>query len=258
MPRGLKRPDWLAATGVLQILKGPERLTVSGVLRRHRWPVLAASAVLLLLVGVVVAVKLPARVQTSGAITLKVQSARTVGDAAGIQEGDPITSYHWLITSDDVGNPHDSLDNCLPPRAGVASSADFADKCQWPSIRNTPGAVPIVAQGDQSNLAAALSLDGLPNGRYLISVTADGYKIDGAHFTVNGGATAVTVGMQPFPLPLGSIRIRVFNDSIPVDGTYEVDAEKGLAGFTAHLSDVMGEVSTDYYGNLLCTQYAHS
>ena len=42
-----------------------------------------------------------------------------------------------------------------------------------------------------------------------------------------------------------------------MDGTFEVDAEQGLSGFTAHLTDVFGDVSTDYYGNPLCTVYQH-
>ena len=32
----------------------------------------------------------------------------------------------------------------------------------------------------------------------------------------------------------------------------------GLAGFTAHLSDVFGTVGVDYYGNALCTKYMHT
>ncbi|OLB80437.1 MAG: hypothetical protein AUI14_06785 [Actinobacteria bacterium 13_2_20CM_2_71_6] len=187
-----------------------------------------------------------------------MRSARTVGPPPEIQKNDAITAYHWLVTADDVGDPHDALANCLPSRAGVASAPDFADHCQWPSIRNTPGAVPIVAQGDESELAAGKALENIPNGRYLISVTADGYKIDGAHFTVNGDRSGVAVTMQPFPLPLGHIRIRVFNDNVPVDGTYEVGVERGLAGFKAVLADVLGQVSVDYYGNPLCTQYQHS
>src|ERR1700730_12989989 len=151
MPGGLKRPDWRTATGVLEALKTPERLTVSGILRRLRRPEwLAASIVLLLLVGGVVALRMPAEVQKVGAISVQVKSARKVGPPPEIQLGDPVTAYQWLITSDDVGNPHDTLENCLPSRAGVASSADFADHCQWPSIRQTPGNMPPVAQGDQS------------------------------------------------------------------------------------------------------------
>jgi hypothetical protein len=228
--------------------------------RLHRQPWFPATGALLLLLGYLVVSGLPAKAAPpTGQITLQVRSARTVGPAPEIQAGDPVTAYHWLITADDVGNPHDALANCLPPRAGVASQADFADHCQWPSIRNTPGAVAVVAQGDEADLAGGTPLANLPEGRYLISVTADGYKIDGQHFAVTGGATTgVTVTMQPYPLPLGTVRIRVFNDNIPVDGTYEVDSEQGLAGFTAHLSDVLGEVTTDYYGNPLCTRYQHS
>jgi hypothetical protein len=192
-----------------------------------------------------------------GSITLHAESARTVGPAIGqVKKGDAITKYKWLIAAEDVGNPKDTLQNCLPDRAG--GSADFATKCQWPSTRYTPGAVPIVAQGDETDLNDSRTLDALPPGKYLISVTADGYKIDGAHFSVDGGTQRVTVTMQPYPLPLGNVRLRVFNDSAPVDGTYEVGLEPGLAGFTAHLFDVLGEVTTDYYGNPLCTEYVHS
>ena len=64
--------------------------------------------------------------------------------------------------------------------------------------------------------------------------------------------------MQPYPLPLGTLRLQVFKDTVPVDGTYEADAEPGLAGFTTHLNDVLGEVTTDFYGNRLCTNYVHT
>ena len=63
--------------------------------------------------------------------------------------------------------------------------------------------------------------------------------------------------MQPYPLPLGAVRYKIFNDTIPVDGTYEADAEQGLGGFVGHITDVMGEVSTDFFGNRLCTNYVH-
>jgi hypothetical protein len=227
-------------------------------LSRRWWTVAAIGLLPLASYAVVAALPAAAATPTEGSITLKVDSARTVGPAPEIQKGDPVTHYRWLITADDVGNPRDAMANCLPSRAGVASKPDFADKCQWPSIRYTPGAVPVVAQGDDTILNTTKSLDKLPVGKYLISVTADGYKIDGKHFTVAGGQTAsVVVDMQPYPLPLGTIRLEVFNDTSPVDGTYEVGAEKGLAGFTAHLADVLGQVSVDYYGNPLCTQYVH-
>ncbi len=200
-----------------------------------------------------------------GSIKLVVQSARTENPAAGfVHAGEAVPNYHWLINADDTGNPGTLADQgtnaCLPASAGAAGSTDpnYADTCPWPSVRPTSGFAPIIAQGDQSNLNSNTALAGLAPGKYLISVTADDYKIDGAHFTVAAGGTAtVTVAMNPTPLPLTTLRIEVFNDNAPVDATYEVDAESGLAGFTAHLSDVLGTVSTDYYGNALCTLYLH-
>ncbi|MCU1677460.1 MAG: pectin lyase-like protein [Frankiales bacterium] len=203
----------------------------------------------------------------TGSITLAVQSARSVADGPGyVHEGDPISEYKWLINADDTGNPGTAADplfnQCLPSRAvddsgqAVASSPDFADSCPWPSTRKTSGAAPIIAQGDQTDLNEGQSLENLPPGKYLISVTAADYKIDGTHFTVTAGATQlVTVGMNPYPLPLQTIRLQVFEDNAPVDGTWEVDAENGMAGFTATLADVYGLVSVDYYGNALCTKY---
>ena len=224
----------------------------------------------------------PAAAATPGGITLRVNSARSLNPsappAAGFAPaGTAIPTYKWLINKDDVGDPGTALnqgtENCLPASAGAGSSSDpnFADTCQWPSIRNTSGQAPIIAQGNQTELGAAKALGNLPPGKYLISVIADGFKIDGQHFTVTDGqqpfladgttpnpAARVTVQMNPTPLPLTTLRIQVFNDNDPVDATYEVDAEQGLAGFTAHLSDVFGPASVDYYGNATCTKYMHT
>ena len=199
-----------------------------------------------------------------GSITLRVESARSVASGPGfVHQHDPVTDYKWMVNVDDTGDPgtaaHQGTESCLPPGAtGGSTDPDFADSCPWPSIRNTAGYAPIVAQGNQDDLSTSKALENLPPGKYLISVTADGFKIDGEHFTVQPGTTQqVTVGMNPTPLPLTTIQIQVFQDQAPVDATYEADAERGLAGFGAHLTDVFGEVSTDYYGNALCTVYRH-
>ncbi|HET7475665.1 MAG TPA: SdrD B-like domain-containing protein [Dermatophilaceae bacterium] len=199
-----------------------------------------------------------------GSIKLAVASARTVGGGSTVHQGDPVTAYKWLINADDTGDPgtvdNQNLASCLPRDAsGNLTGLDVAVTCPWPSVRTTSGQAPIIAQGDESTLSTGTALDGLPPGKYLVSVTADNYKIDGAHFTVAAGSTqTVHVDMQPTPLPLVTLKIQVFQDSVPVDATYEVGAEQGLSGFTAHLSDVFGAVSTDYYGNALCTKYQHT
>jgi hypothetical protein len=202
-----------------------------------------------------------------GAITLSVTSATTVKNIS--TAGAPIAKYKWIINSDDTGDPG-TIDNqgtqsCLPHSStstipGAAQGdTKYADTCSWPSVRPTSGFAPIVAQGDETSLSGSVPLKGLPGGKYLISVTADGYKIDGQHFTVNGGTQLVKVGMVAVPLPLTTLRIQVFNDSLPVDATWEMDAENktDMSGFTASLTDVFGRVSTDYYGNPLCTAYVH-
>ncbi|UQX87375.1 hypothetical protein M6D93_13835 [Jatrophihabitans telluris] len=196
-----------------------------------------------------------------GSITLSVASAKTVGGVSTV--GDPITSYKWIVNLDDTGNPgtisNQGTGQCLPSTAqGGSTDPNYADTCQWPSVRVTSGFAPIVAQGTQDDLNATKALADLPVGKYLISVTSDGYKIDGQHFTVTSGSSQlVKVAMNATPLPLTTLRLQVFNDNAPVDATYEVDAERGLRGFTATLTDVFGLVSTDYYGNALCTKYLH-
>ncbi|MER7251414.1 IPT/TIG domain-containing protein [Kribbella sp. NPDC000426] len=200
-----------------------------------------------------------------GSLTLDVVSARSVNSGPGfVHENDPVAHYKWLINVDDTGDPgtrtNQLIDRCLPATAaGGSSDPNYADTCPWPSTRPTSGFAPIVAQGTEADLSGTKPLDNLAPGKYLTSVTADGFKIDGQHFTITSGQTThAAVRMNPTPLPLTTLRLQVFNDNVPVDGTYEADAEQGLAGFTASLTDVLGLVSTDYYGNPLCTVYKHA
>ncbi len=206
----------------------------------------------------------PAAAPVAGTITLSVTSARSVNAAVAglVKAGDAVAHYRWMVNADDTGNPGTAKDpgisSCLPSSApGGSTDPGFADSCPWPSVRPTSSQAPIIAQGDETTLSGSQTLP-LPGGKYLISVTADSFKIDGAHFAVNGGAQNVKVQMQPTPLPLTTLKIQVFGDNAPVDATYEVGAEQGLSGFTAHLSDVFGTVSVDYYGNSLCTLYQHT
>ena len=85
----------------------------------------------------------------------------------------------------------------------------------------------------------------------MISVLADGYKIDGAHFTVPAPGP-VTVKMQPYDLPDGTIQAAVFEDMAPTNSAPDVPGERGLAGFVGHIKDYIDEVTTDVYGDPLC------
>ena len=255
MGRAVRILPFVRIVAVVAVAVAPSTLVVAsaaGAGLPHRAASLSAAA---------------APTYSAGAITLSVASARDVNPgktSVKPNAGDPVADYQWIINADDTGNPGTAKDplltDCLPATAAGAHSTDanFADTCPWPSTRPTSGFAPIVAEGDQADFAAGKSLD-LPGGKYLISVKADGYKIDGAHFTVDGGSQAVTVGLNPTPLPLATIQLQVYDDYAPVDGTYEVDAESSvnMSGFHAHLTDVFGAVSVDYYGNALCTSYKH-
>ena len=211
---------------------------------------------------------------------LRLLNARTV-DFQNTPEVDltagapvpPDTTYTWILNKEDVGNsgepnnpnaPLSPSGACTPPSNG-GSDASYPDNCNWPSVRSPQGWVPIATSGDDTEWNSTTGLDLTPvvsdpdlgPGRYLVSVLADGYKVGGAHITLTpqGVSGPVDVSLQPWPLPLGTIRVKVFSDEAPVDGMWEAGAEQGLAGFTGVLQDVLGQVSTDWFGNPLCTAY---
>ncbi|MBI5069294.1 MAG: IPT/TIG domain-containing protein [Deltaproteobacteria bacterium] len=171
---------------------------------------------------------------------------------AGVTRDTPILAFQYVINLDNTGvtSQRSPADGCSPGSPGYPAS------CLWTSIAGVPGSSPIVAQGDQADFAG-LGLT-LPPGRYLVSVRADGYKLDGAHFTVPAGSgvpIAVPVPMQPTPLPTATIQAAVFEDISPVNGAPDVPAERGLAGFQGHITDYIDFVTTDVFGNPLCTEY---
>ncbi|MEZ4615454.1 MAG: hypothetical protein R2867_08055 [Caldilineaceae bacterium] len=187
-------------------------------------------------------------------LTLNVISARSEPRAPGgpVVQGDPITMFKYIINEDNTGTTtqRPNPTTGAPPNACTPAGSGYPGSCGWVSIAGTASNSPIYTQGDEHDFP----LTNLPAGRYLISVIADGYKLDGAHFTVpmNG---PLTVELQPFPLPDATIRAFIFNDISPTNGAPDVPAEAGLPGFVGHIADYIGEVTTDVYGNPLCTRY---
>ncbi len=190
-------------------------------------------------------------------LTLHVISARTeprdiAVSPTGVHKGDNIPAFKWMINLDNAGTNEQRSPNpgtgCSPQDPG------YPDSCHWTSIAGVQNGSfsPIYAQGDETDFAAT-GLN-LPEGRYLISVLADGYKLDGTHFTVPL-TSDVTVELQPTPLPDATVRTMVFEDNAPTNSSPDMPAENGLGGFQGHITDYLGEVTTDVYGNPLCTTY---
>ncbi len=194
-------------------------------------------------------------------VTLSVVAARSEPKAfggAGVTAGDPVAQYRFLINVDNTGDPDQPYaPDCKPTLADGSVNPDYPDLCNWPSIHTTAGAAPILTQGTEVDFNTLQSLT-LPDGKYLISVIAEGYKIGGTHFTLPMEEPAmITVALQPHPLPTATMRIKVFEDKSMVNGMFDAPVEEpnGLAGFRASINDTLGEVTTDLYGNPLCSVY---
>jgi hypothetical protein len=246
---------------------------------------------------------------TTNVVTLDVATAINSLSSRGPRRGDAVKSYRWLLNLDNTGDPH-GLNSDLychpssnvtaanlpalvartPGAQYVVTQNGYPQGCEWSSIRYAI-ASPVISEGTQDDWNKLLALPaydatagrGLPNVcptvaeptkacRYLVSVTADGYQIGGAHFTVPMKAPGVVkVWLNPYPIPLGTARVKVFPDMSPTDGTWDqtseasicptpthktlVAGEQCMAGFTATLNDFDGIVSQDFFGNPLCTPY---
>jgi hypothetical protein len=221
---------------------------------------------------------------TYNTVNLSVSSARDSISSHGPRAGATVGTYKWLLNLDNTGNAHQSN---LPGNDSTAchpsSNPNYPKGCAWPSI-HVASASPVLSQGTNADWNSGKSLPvgngttGLPSQcdvmgnpvtpanplqagdpgqacKYLVSVLADGYQLGGAHFSVPSSTNTVNVKLNPYPLPLGTIRMQAFQDVAPTDATFEADAEPGIAGFKAELSDMNGVISVDHYGNPLCTTY---
>ncbi len=105
----------------------------------------------------------------------------------------PITEFKYIINVDNTG----TTDTVRTP-TGACDAGDpgYPADCPWTS-HGIESSAPIYIQGDQDDFTGPIpELANMPAGRYLISVLADGYKLDGAHFTMPV-AGPVKVEMQP-------------------------------------------------------------
>ncbi len=221
------------------------------------WRNVGLTWIALVLAGSFVSIPLLEAADAAPSNTLTVQaiSARTEPRAfggTGVTAGDPITEFEFLINADNTGDTsqRDATGVCSPSYVPPSGQPGYPESCPWTSINAADDASPIVAQGDQSALAGGLNL---PDGRYLISMRADGYKLGGAHFTMPFDGDVV-VELQPQPLPDSTVRGQVFQDMAPTNGAYD-NGDLPLEGWMGHLNDLLGEVTTDVYGNPLCTTY---
>ena len=131
------------------------------------------TAALLALVGMTAA--------QAATVTLNVVAARTTTPVG--------VPYKYLINVDNTGT------TAIRTPTGACAPADptYPANCHWTSHTGMNSEIPVFAQGDATSLNGATEIticdaitttNCIPAGRYLISVLADGFKLDGSHFTV--------------------------------------------------------------------------
>jgi len=153
-------------------------------------------------------------------------------DARDLPSGSPLGQFNYIVNVDNTKLPSD------------------------PKALSTESNSPIVAEGNQSRNTV-----NLPAGRYLISVRAVDHKMWGAYINLpadaaaNGTLTvpiALSVQSASNPLPLGKIRVFVFEDNAWTNGAPDTE-EGGLQGFKIGLEEqTHSAVTVDYNNQPLC------
>ncbi len=161
--------------------------------------------------------------------------------ARDLVSGDLIPRFKFVVNEDNAGDPQVDLPEPL------------RDPTLLPSLKPGASHSLVVAAGEAAPGKPATAA--VPDGKYLVSVVAPGHKMGGHWVTVSGADVTVEVGLHPHPLPLSKIRVHVFHDNNPVNGEDDVPLEVGLEGFLVVIEDAVGEVTADYFGNPLGTQY---
>ena len=111
----------------------------------------AYQALLTALVAVLAVLALPSGAQADFSIDLVVRD---------VESSAPIDDFTYLISEDNAARRTDAVD-------------------QRPGVKPTPSYIPPAAAGDDATAANPISL---PDGRYLVTVKAPGYKLWGKHF----------------------------------------------------------------------------
>jgi hypothetical protein len=172
---------------------------------------------------------------------------------------DSPTEFKYLLVENNVGDYTGVLGEPGHP-CNSMNASDFPASCDWPSIRAIKATASIYSTGDHTEWSNITAFD-LPTGeKFMVTVMAEGYRLCGGYFTVPDPSAdpsaadedfVVSMACQRHPLPLGTIRVFVFEDNAPCNGQYDGPAERPLFDFGIGVNDMEGPITEDYYGNSL-------
>jgi len=202
--------------------------------RGRRW--LLAAPALLGAVAFLLATGPYAGAQATSTVNIVVVDAQT---------GVPVPNFKWLVNLD---NSHDDA-SLRPPAtySPVVATGEVTD-----GIGQAAVSLPDTAAPDRGYLVSVLVNDG--TSEFASKYPTD-YKLGGKHFTLPADTGDVVVELQPNPLPLAALRVRVFHDNQMLNSEDDIPLESGLQGWHVTIADRVGAVTTDWFGNPICTQY---
>lgn len=159
----------------------------------------------------------------------------------------PVAQYRWTLEED----------RTYPVQVGLADPNTL-------SVSFHASYMPVRQSGDEAVLpmidTAADPVTGLPR-RYFVSVLPKAGPYTNGGAPVGAGQTDVMVIVNKGPQPTAQIRVRVFEDTAPLNGIWDT-VEPALEGFEVGLDDAGGRYGMsggqqimDAFGNPLGTQY---
>ncbi|HKN53385.1 MAG TPA: hypothetical protein VJX66_12830, partial [Amycolatopsis sp.] len=193
---------------------------------------------------VVVAALLPSLVpgqRAQAATACPAAGCAVTVDGRDFRTGNPLPQFNFIVNEDNSRyiDPH------------TRQPVD-----PFPKYVTTESHSPIVRTGSESRTTV-----NLPAGRYLISLRAPDHKMWGGLINLPGDAAAdgtlhttiaLTTQSDANPLPLGKIRVFVFNDNAWTNGAPDTE-EGGLGGFRVGLEEqTHSAVTVDYNNQPLC------
>jgi large repetitive protein len=159
-------------------------------------------------------------------------------DARDFASGNPLASFSFVVNLDNTKLPSD------------------------PNALSTESNSPIVAEGSNDHNTVHLTA-----GRFLVSARSLDHKMWGKYLTLpddadsSGNLTVpidLTEQSEDHPLPLGKIRVFVFNDNAWTNGAPDTE-EAGLNGFKVELKEQTDSaVTVDYNNDPLCGGVCHT
>ncbi len=219
------------------------RLTYFGAGRhRRRIPPTIAKLLSLIASGVIVA---------SGLQFASVPAALAAPPDCG--SGNPANAAGTCSVTIDV---RDFSTGLTLPTFNYIVNVDNSKLPSDPNSLSNESHSPMVRIGNQDRTSFTL-----PDGRYLVTARAYNHKMWGAYLTLpndvdSNGNLAVRIDLTEqspdHPLPLGKVRVFVFNDNAWTNGAPDTE-EAGLAGFKVGLEEqTASQVTVDYNNIPLC------